>query len=216
MSEKPNDLAPKQKRSRETLQRLLGATLKTLDEVGLAGATVPRIAASAEVAPANIYRRFKDKDALLRAAFLHLLKRANEGNREHLSAMVVRSNLEETVKALMQEMIKPYRQHPLVMAALLHFVDSDTDQEFLTKALEIVRDNLNLVAAVLLVHKAEIQRPDPEAAARFAVLSATSSIEGITMDPRGLWCSAMAMTDEELVGELAVACLAYLRAGKNR
>jgi AcrR family transcriptional regulator len=36
---------------------------------GLEGATVSRIAAAAGLSPANVYRRFPDKDALMRAVF---------------------------------------------------------------------------------------------------------------------------------------------------
>src|SRR3546814_9648839 len=62
------DRPPQQERSRRTHARLLEATLKTLAEHGLDGATIPRIARVADVSPATVYRRFVDKQALLRAA----------------------------------------------------------------------------------------------------------------------------------------------------
>src|SRR5579863_7788210 len=63
-----------QARSRDSLNRLLGAAVDVLDEHGLKGATIPRIAARANVSPGTVYRRFRDKDALLREVCLRMLE----------------------------------------------------------------------------------------------------------------------------------------------
>jgi hypothetical protein len=46
---------PQQQRSGETLARLITATLVTLEEHGLEGATISRIASVAKIAPASVY-----------------------------------------------------------------------------------------------------------------------------------------------------------------
>jgi AcrR family transcriptional regulator len=203
--------APQQQRSREMLQKLLRATLKVLAESGLAGATIPRIAATAEVAPASIYRRFADKDALLRAAILDLFAQANHGNREHLHEMVVRGNLQDTVRELMAVLLQPYRAYPQLMRALKVFFDNETDQDFLDQAQRTVRDNMRLVEATLLVHRKEIKRGMPERAVNFALMTALGAIETIVIDPRSLWHLSEPLSDEELVGELTLSCVAYLK-----
>src|SRR5713101_8034651 len=65
------DLArlPKQARSRLTLHRLLSAAEALLDHGGLEAATVPAIAKAAGVSVGVVYRRFPDKDMLLRAVY---------------------------------------------------------------------------------------------------------------------------------------------------
>src|ERR1700689_5385215 len=63
-----------QARSRESLARLLKAAAEVLNKDGLERATIPRIAAKAGLSPATIYRRFPDKDALLREVCLRMLE----------------------------------------------------------------------------------------------------------------------------------------------
>src|SRR5690349_13945524 len=63
-----------QTRSRRTLEQLLAATIAVLDQHGLEGTTIPRIAAKARVTPGAVYRRFPDKHALLREAWLRVLR----------------------------------------------------------------------------------------------------------------------------------------------
>jgi AcrR family transcriptional regulator len=51
-----------------TEDRILDATIKLLDEVGLKGATTKRIASEAEVNEVTIFRKFNNKEKLLKAA----------------------------------------------------------------------------------------------------------------------------------------------------
>src|SRR5256885_10292037 len=71
---KKKSLAPQQSRSRESLERLLRAATGVLREQGLEGATIPRIAARAGLSPGAVYRRFPDKDALLRKGVVATLQ----------------------------------------------------------------------------------------------------------------------------------------------
>lgn len=56
---------PKQDRSRTTEERLLSALESLLDEVFFEQVSIKQLAARAGVAVGTVYRRFKDKDALL-------------------------------------------------------------------------------------------------------------------------------------------------------
>ena len=67
-------LAPKQARSRESYDRLMKAARELLNEKGLEGTTVPRVAARAGLSPASVYRRFPNKDALMRAVVLQTME----------------------------------------------------------------------------------------------------------------------------------------------
>src|SRR5271165_5405649 len=75
-----------QARSRESLARLLKAAAEILNKDGLEGATIPRIAARAGLSPGTVYRRFADKDALLREVCLRLLEENYQGTKKLLAS----------------------------------------------------------------------------------------------------------------------------------
>lgn len=212
MSSTTSAHAPKQQRSRETLERLLIATIQVLDEHGLAGAVVPRIAALAGVVPASIYRRFKDKDALLRAAFLHMLRQSNDANRDRLESALLRDTLEASAEQLMVLLFDQYRQHPHLFRAIARFLDVDTDADFGREARAHLAGNVNQIAQVLLRYREEIRHPSPEQALQFAILSAGSSVEAIALEPGSLWNTVLPMSETERASELARSFVAYLRS----
>jgi AcrR family transcriptional regulator len=203
--------APRQERSRATAERLLNATLRILDESGLEEAVIPRIAALAEVAPASVYRRFADKEALLRAAFLHALEQSNLANQRVLEERLIGNSLEETVGRLIGLLFDQYRKHPRLMHALERFVDGNTDQEFVRSAQALIRKNADLLVGLMLKHADEIPHPSPEAALRFALLDASCAIEVFALHPNSLWHAEPAMAAEELTSNLVHSCLAYLK-----
>jgi AcrR family transcriptional regulator len=54
---------------------MLEAAELIIAKYGIDGATLPRIAAAARMAPTSVYRRFRDKDGLIRAVFQRLSER---------------------------------------------------------------------------------------------------------------------------------------------
>src|SRR6185369_480768 len=92
---------PRQARSRETLARLLDAAQAVLAEGGLEAATVPAIAKRAGLSVGAVYRRFPDKDALLRAVYVRLFGRAREQNAARLDPELYRGMALETVLGAM-------------------------------------------------------------------------------------------------------------------
>src|SRR5580704_3171584 len=75
-----------QARSRESLARLLKATIDVLDKDGIEGATIPRIAARAGLSPGTVYRRFPDKDALMREVCIRAFESNYKGIKELFAA----------------------------------------------------------------------------------------------------------------------------------
>lgn len=202
--------APQQQRSRQTLERLLLATVKVLDEHGLDGAVIPRIAATAEVAPASVYRRFVDKDALLRAALLHVLRTSNASNREHLPAAILRDTLSETAKRLVTVLFAQYQRHPRLLRALVRFMESDPDPAFRREAHTLIATSVHTIAEIVLMHRNRIRHPQPEQAVKIAILSMVSSIEAIALEPESVWHAVLPLTDEALGEQIAQAFVAYL------
>jgi len=206
-----NALAPQQERSRKTLDLLLQATIRTLDQAGLEACTVPVVAAAAGVSAATIYRRFEDKDALLRAAFLHILQQSNRANQTALEKQLLRPKLEDTAERLIAALLLQYRTHPRLLRALSQFIEANPNTDFSRQALSLIATNLQLVAAVLLHHRDRIRHPDPQRAVTFAVLNAASTIEAIVFETESLWHTALPLNDKQLSAELTRSLIAYLR-----
>ncbi|WP_114241167.1 TetR/AcrR family transcriptional regulator [Dyella sp. C9] len=202
---------PRQQRSRETLARLLAATVRVLDDEGLEGAVVPRIAALARVAPASIYRRFPDKDALLREAFLHMLRASNTTNRERLGAMLLRDTLEASAAQLMELLFAQYRRHPRLMRALMRFLETEGASEFASEVRLHIAENIEQVVDVLQAFRGEVRHRFPRRALQFAVLSAAGAIESFALEPVSLWQTVLPMSDRQFQAEQARTFVAYLR-----
>jgi AcrR family transcriptional regulator len=202
--------SPQQERSRATAKRLLAATIRVISESGLDGATVPKIAALAKVAAASVYRRYHDKDALLRAAFLHALEQSNADNRLYLKGALLKPTLQSTAVQLMRLLFEQYRQQPLLIRSLTRYLDATGDRDFIRRVASIMVANVNEIVAVLLHHRAEIAHANPERALRVAVLNATCSIEAFSLDTNALWHSFPDLSSDVLAAELAAGFVAYL------
>lgn len=206
-------LAPKQQRSRETLSRLLRGAIEVMEQYGLAGATIPRIAQAAGVAPASVYRRFRDRDALLRAAFLSVLEQSAASTR---TALRIESFPDKTlagvVRALLHASIQQYVRHPGLMRAFIRFAETDSDPHFRGHAAKLVSGNFGAMADLLLAHfREEIGHSDPERAILFAMASAATVIEERAIEEVSLWHTLLPMPDSELLDNLTRQVLAYLR-----
>lgn len=202
---------PQQSRSRETLQRLLNATARLLDQHGLDGALIPRIAELAKVAPASVYRRFADKDALLRATLLHVLRTSQEANHKNLPSLILGRTLEDTAARFVSLLFKQYREHPHLMRAVVRFLDTDTDAAFASEARSLLAQNVRSIAEIVLTHRSRIRHPDPERAVSIAILAAGSSIEVIALEPTSLWHTVLPSSDQEYAAEITASFVAYLR-----
>ncbi len=211
MSKQETTLEPRQERSRRTLESLLSATVRTLHESGLEGATIPRIAEAAGVSPATVYRRFKDKKDLLRAAFLHMLEASQAHNRMHLAKGLSRPTLDQTARRFIEVNFGQYRQAGKLLGALKQFMDADGDSEFRQAARRIIEGNLEMVFQVMLKYRKEIAHENPERAVRIAVLTATNAIETNFFKPHTAW-RTLHVTEETLIEELTRAFVAYLKS----
>jgi AcrR family transcriptional regulator len=205
-------LAPQQERSRKTLDLLLHATVSILDKEGLEACTLPRVAAAAAVSPATVYRRFEDKDALLRAAFLDVLQRSNRANKAMMEKLFLRPTLAETAERIIAAFLQQYRAHPRLLRALTQFMEKHTDSEFANEANRLIAANVRLFAALLLHHRDSIRHSNPQRAALFALLSALSTIEMAVFAPQSLWQTALPLSDKLFCAEVTRSLIAYLRS----
>ena len=64
---------PKQKRSQESLERVLAASIELLEEEGFDAFTIQDVSRRADVSVGAIYARFGNKESLLRAVHRHAM-----------------------------------------------------------------------------------------------------------------------------------------------
>ncbi|MEU4519949.1 helix-turn-helix domain-containing protein [Amycolatopsis sp. NPDC024027] len=89
--------APQQARSRETEAKLLAATEDLLIEVGADAVTIGAVAARAEVSVGTVYRRFENRELLLRAVKDRMLARFGDRVTARLRAPL--ADLESVIDA---------------------------------------------------------------------------------------------------------------------
>jgi AcrR family transcriptional regulator len=212
MKKPSNTFQPRQKRSRESLRRLLDAVEAVLDKHGLEGATVARIAVAADLSPGNVYRRFPDKDALMRAVF----SRATEVNKEELARKVDEEPLRKLgIRVFVQHwitaMLKAYRTRTGLMRATVLYAQQYEHTEFVRRQRDLEVQNFKKLVKTILIWKKEIRHPDPEYAVSYGILTVAFTLrELILFDQAKAFEHAIPVGDEHLRKELPRMFLRYL------
>ena len=201
-------IEPRQQRSRETSARLIAATLKALEEFGLEGATIPRIAGIAGIAPASVYRRFRDRNALYRAALLYEIERLVLADRAMDTSGA--KTLEELSRLLVKDTLQQYRLRPGFMRAMTKFVETDTDEDFRKRAMQSITRGYEHLATLVLAHRSRIQHTDPRKAVLFALLTMATIIEVRELSEVSVWKELSRATDRQFIAELTRNFLGYL------
>ena len=205
---------PQQARSRQTTERLLSATLSVIGARGLAGVTIPAIAAEAGLSTGGVYRRFIDKDAMIRAAFLQLLEAAQAANSESLPSDRFQGlTLNAALQMLGRMLVAQYRGRTSLLKALDQFLETQTDDLFRERAVDLIEGNMRRLVEALKPFQGEVVADDPERAITFAVLAATTLIEVHKLHVPLLWNRMLPMGDDALAVEATRTMSAYLRLG---
>lgn len=193
---------PKQERSRLTLHRLLSATEALLEHGGLEAATVPAIAHAAGLSVGVVYRRFPDKDMLLREVYMRFFESTFAQNRVQLQVAgnFKDVSIEKLARALIRGMAEGYRRRRGLLRALMLYERTHHDAEFRRRAREINRGTMNAVGALLLSHREKINHPNPEMAIEFGLLAVISILQNAVLEEESVPGLRMPeRLDEELV-----------------
>ena len=174
-----------QARSRESLARLLKAAAEVLNKDGLEGATIPRIAARASLSPGTVYRRFPDKDALLREVCLRLLEENYQGTKKLLASETWKKmSLVEMSRTVIAITLTGHHSHRGLLRAYLLFSLQHPDTAFIRKCEHLEWKTLQDVGELLLTRRSEIHHPDPESAVKLALLMVGIVASGIFILPQ--------------------------------
>jgi len=200
-----------QDRSRQTREVLLEAAELVLARDGVDGATIPAIAEKAGVAVGSVYRRFPDKDALLRAVYDRFFDGALESNRAALNeATFAGVSAEKIITVVINGMVRGYRLNRPLLRALLLYAQSHDDPAFRRHATHLRTEAFRLIADLLEKRSKELRHPHPREAVNFALTVVGLTIQGlITQDERG-----GRLDDDDLVPELTRMVTSYLGSSK--
>ena len=203
--------APLQARSRRTMEDLLRATLAVIEERGLSGVTIPAVASAAGVSTGSVYRRFENKEAMIRAAFVRLLELSQETNRANLPADRLRGfQLADALLAVSRGLVAQYRGRIGLMKALDQYLEGPADEAFRARAVDLIAGNVRLLVGALRPFREAISPTDPERAVSFALLSAMTLVEANKLHASPIWSRVLPLDDEALASEVARVMAAYL------
>ncbi|HKW45294.1 MAG TPA: TetR/AcrR family transcriptional regulator [Candidatus Eremiobacteraceae bacterium] len=208
-------LAPKQARSRETYARLMRATRELLNDKGIEGATVPRVAARARVSPAAVYRRFPNKDALMRAVILETLESLDAATTAALTPeLAERLSLQAFAETMVRQSLASQRRNATMLRAMRRFIESHPSTPFKKRVAALNIRSIERVAEFLQRKRHDMRHPNPAKGVPFALMMVGFALQEIVVadilpdmpDPR------LPATDDDLVSELVRAFLGYLGA----
>jgi AcrR family transcriptional regulator len=176
-------LAPQQARSRESLKRLLKAAIEVLGQQGVAGTTIPRIAAHAGLTPGAVYRRFRNKDVLLETAILRILE---DQNRVLLLSLPIEAAAEIPLATLAEQIIGTlllsYRVNAHLLRAIRQFLQDNEGTPFWKKASKLEMQTFDYIVSVL-TRGHEIKHPDPRPATALGLVMVVGALSEIFVTP---------------------------------
>lgn len=203
-------LPARQKRSLETVERLLDAAEEILAEKGYEAATVPAIAAKAGLSVGVVYRRFPDKDAMIRAAWGRFFARSLERSQRWLKRCgPPPRDLEGSVRWLVANLLSSYRENRRILRALTMYTRTHPDPMFRKEAELMNEESLRLTGNLLLPHRDRIRHPDPEKAIRYGLIFVSLAVREIIL-ARHESMMALFVDEDDLEDELTRMLLGYL------
>lgn len=212
MPKRPDPFRPQQKRSHESLRRMLDAAEIVLNKYGMEGATVSRIAKQAKVSPGNVYRRFPDKETLMRAVF----SRGTEVNRDELAREVDTEQLSKIgIRNFTQQwiagMLGAYRARTGLMRATVMYAQQHERTPFVRRQRDLEVRSFKKLVKTFLIWRDEIRHPDPEYAVSYGILTVAFALrELILFDQMHTFEHALPLGDDQLKTELPRMFLRYL------
>jgi AcrR family transcriptional regulator len=167
-----------QQRSQATTEHLLEAAEELLAEGGADAATLRAIADRAGVSLGIVYRRFPDKDAILRAVYARFFEHLSSTNARSLASdRFQRASLAEVSRIVVTGIAEGYRRHAPLLRALLLYARSHPSPDFRQRAAEHNARTFVVLQQIFDAHRDEMTHPHPEIAVPFAISAAASLLQ---------------------------------------
>jgi AcrR family transcriptional regulator len=198
---------PKQRRSRESYERVLDAAHALLEENGFEGLTVQEVAARSGVSIGAIYERFGNKETLLRAVHARLMESMSRGGESTGDRVAGGDTAAAAVSAAVAAVARVMNDNRQALRAFMHL--GAVDEVISARGSEASIAVSKSFKATLKPYVKEFAHPDPQVALDVAFRIAYSTLARQVMygpvfesDRRISW--------KRLVDELGIACASYL------
>lgn len=165
--------------------------------------------------PGAVYRRFQDKDALMRTPSLEVLRSGAEHSEKVLTAdAAAGESLSELARHIVCTTLESHREHAGLLRALHDFGKSHPNAAFRQSVDELEIRNFRCIARFVLLRREEIRHPHPESAVNFGLMLMGLTIrEVLLLDAISRhWNPLLPKDDDALVRKLVRAFPAYLGA----
>jgi len=206
----PRFRPPQQTRSQETLDRILDAAERVLEEKSFTEATLAEIMERAGVTVGAFYRRFPDKDALLHLLderfFREMQERADELlDPEHWHG----ASVADIVKEFARTAVEVYRTKRGVARSV--FLRARVDPVIQATGREVNAQYIERLRRLLLdpTRRGQVTHPDPERAIALGFMMFFGALRETTVFGE-VWPDHQELTGTNLGEEMARLYLAYL------
>ena len=165
-------LPAQQRRSQQTTERLIDAAEEILKTEGADAATLRAIAEKAGVSIGIVYRRFPDKDTILRAVYMRYFSKAAASNQRVLSATDwSRFSTTHLARLLIDGMVMNYRANRNLLKSLILYARSHDDPAFRERVEAMNEQAVTALVGIFESRKSEMNHPHPSEGIRFALTS---------------------------------------------
>jgi AcrR family transcriptional regulator len=168
------------------------------------------VAKQAGVSVGNLYRRFRDKKALLHLVDEHFIGDCLTAFDDRMSDDRMQGkSLEGVARAYIQLMVQKFRQHRNSIIAVMRHADP-RDAPTFAKRTQAFNDHVHgRFRHLLLQREAEITHPTPELALNLAIFIASAAARDAVWHDR-LRTYPVRVSDRELVDEITLNFVRYL------
>ncbi len=204
---------PRQRRSHESLERILDATESLIRERGFDNMTIAEVVQRSGSSVGSIYARFHNKMGLLQAVQLRYHARVQN---DIFAAFSGHHPRDESLQEAVARIVTVLSRHVLSESELFRafILEAIFDDVVRAQGERTNAQRRDKVVEVLLVHRAEIKHPDPERAARWSYSTCMALLrERITFGEAAELSGGF--SDEELVAELTSMVTGYLTYGTS-
>lgn len=201
--------SPAQRRSRETLDRLLDAAEVLLGDRTFDELTVSEVVRRAKSSVGSFYARFPDKEALLGALFERHQQRMIALLDEELAAeRWAGVPLAVMIERIVDRMVRLYRSQRGLLRALVLFGYTHPDWRYADER-ERGRLAVSRIADLIAERRRKLTHDDPARVASLGVLSVLATLREAILFSDST-SSAVQLSDDRLAKELSIQLCTYL------
>ncbi len=203
---------PQQQRSRDTQNRILAALERLLENHFFEQITTRQLAKEAGVAPATLYRRFEDKNALLPALYERYDQRLNRWGKELWDEDQKQSHtsIMDRVAHVVRQHVNFYRDNVPILRTLYLYLRLHSDIELGDSAAGRQADYMAILTPIIEALTEQGFEPPDETRIKLFCLIMITSINERVLFPTTNPARILELSDEEFVRELSLNLTGYL------